>query len=205
MGNVRRYETVIVLSPTLEEKDIDNVIVDVENFIKHNEGQITYSERVGFIDLAYEILNNTKGYFYVCEFSIDAAKIIELDKLYRINESIIRYVIVSLCKHGVKYYESLRDKKVTVKQNIILSKLKNTVEQKLIDFSKKMYCRFKRFGIKYVDYKNVNFLIRFLNPQGKILPRRLTGNTLKYQKKVAVAIKRARHLSILPFVCDNLK
>jgi small subunit ribosomal protein S18 len=205
MEDIRRYETVIVLSPTLVEKDISNFIVDVENFIKHNKGKIIYSEKIGIIDLAYKISNNMKGYFYFCEFSIEAEKIIELDKLYRISESIIRYIIVSLCQHGIKYNDSLRCNKVTVKQNIILSKVKGVVEQKLIDFSKKMYCRFKRFGIKYVDYKNVNFLIRFLNPQGKILPRRLTGNTLKYQKKVATAIKRARHLSILPFVCDNLK
>ncbi len=71
--------------------------------------------------------------------------------------------------------------------------------------SQKKYCRFKKFGIKYIDYKNADFLLRFLNPQGKILPRRLSGNSLKYQKKVAQAIKRARHLALLPYVTDNLK
>jgi small subunit ribosomal protein S18 len=69
----------------------------------------------------------------------------------------------------------------------------------------KKYCRFKRLGIKYVDYKNTNFLMRFLNEQGKILPRRLTGNSLKYQKKLASAVKRARQLALLPYVADNLK
>jgi small subunit ribosomal protein S18 len=67
------------------------------------------------------------------------------------------------------------------------------------------YCRFKKYGIKYVDYKDPDFLIRFLNPQGKILPRRLTGTSLKFQKKVATAIKRARHLALIPFVTDGLK
>ncbi len=70
---------------------------------------------------------------------------------------------------------------------------------------KKKYCRFKKYGIKYVDYKDVNFLLKFVNEQGKILPRRITGNSLKYQKKVATAIKRARTLSMLPFVTDGLK
>lgn len=69
----------------------------------------------------------------------------------------------------------------------------------------KKYCRFKKQGIKYVDYKNVNFLMKFVNEQGKIFPRRLTGNSLKYQKKVAKAIKRARQLALLPYVADNLK
>lgn len=69
----------------------------------------------------------------------------------------------------------------------------------------KKYCRFKRSGIKYVDYKDPDFLLKFVNEQGKILPRRLTGTSLKYQRKVAVAVKRARHLALMPYVADLLK
>ena len=69
-----------------------------------------------------------------------------------------------------------------------------------VDVRKKKYCRFKKAGIKYVDYKDPEFLKKFLNEQGKILPRRLTGTSQKFQKKVAQAVKRARHLAILPFV-----
>ncbi|MCB9230274.1 MAG: 30S ribosomal protein S18 [Bacteroidia bacterium] len=71
--------------------------------------------------------------------------------------------------------------------------------------NQKKYCRFKRSGIKYIDYKDPNFLLKFVNEQGKILPRRLTGTSLKYQRRLAVAIKRARHLALLPFVTDSLK
>ena len=71
--------------------------------------------------------------------------------------------------------------------------------------NRKKYCRFKKSGIKYIDYKNGDFLLKLLNEQGKILPRRLTGTSLKYQRKVAQAVKRARHLAILPFVGDSLK
>ena len=70
---------------------------------------------------------------------------------------------------------------------------------------KKKYCRFKKAGIKYVDYKDAEFLKKFLNEQGKILPRRLTGTSLKFQRKVAQAIKRARSLALLPYVTDLLK
>ena len=74
-----------------------------------------------------------------------------------------------------------------------------------VEVKKKKYCRFKKAGIKYVDYKDAEFLKKFLNEQGKILPRRLTGTSLKFQKKVAQAIKRARHLALLPYVTDLLK
>jgi small subunit ribosomal protein S18 len=67
------------------------------------------------------------------------------------------------------------------------------------------YCRFKKMGIKYIDYKDPDFLMRFLNEQGKILPRRITGNSLKFQRRLAVAVKRARTVALLPFVGDNLK
>ncbi|HRH36100.1 MAG TPA: 30S ribosomal protein S18 [Catalimonadaceae bacterium] len=69
----------------------------------------------------------------------------------------------------------------------------------------KLYCRFKKSGIKYIDYKNPDFLLKFLNEQGKILPRRLTGNSLKYQKKLSQAVKKARHMAFLPYVADGLK
>ena len=74
-----------------------------------------------------------------------------------------------------------------------------------VEVKKKKYCRFKKAGIKYVDYKDAEFLKKFLNEQGKILPRRLTGTSQKFQKKVATAVKRARHLAVLPFVTDMFK
>ena len=62
-----------------------------------------------------------------------------------------------------------------------------------VDVKKKKYCRFKKSGIKYIDYKDPEFLKKFLNEQGKILPRRITGT------------KRARHLALLPYVTDMMK
>ena len=74
-----------------------------------------------------------------------------------------------------------------------------------VEIKKKKYCRFKKNGIKYVDYKDPEFLKKFLNEQGRILPRRITGTSLKYQRKVGQAVKRARLIALLPFVTDNMK
>ena len=75
-----------------------------------------------------------------------------------------------------------------------------------IDTNKqKKYCRFKKSGIKYIYYKDADFLMKLVNEQGKLLPRRLTGTSLKYQRKVAVAVKRARHIALMPYVGDLLK
>ena len=71
--------------------------------------------------------------------------------------------------------------------------------------NRKKYCRFKKAGIRYIDHKDPDFLMKFINEQGKILPRRITGNSLKFQRRVSTAVKRARHLAILPYVADLLK
>lgn len=71
--------------------------------------------------------------------------------------------------------------------------------------NRKKYCRFRKYGIKHIDYKDPDFLLQFINEQGKLLPRRITGNSLKYQRKIATAVKRARHLAMLPYVADLLK
>ena len=72
-----------------------------------------------------------------------------------------------------------------------------------VDTSKKKYCRFKKNGIKYIDYKDATFLTRFVNEQGKILPRLATGVKVQQQRKLPKEIKRARILSLFPFVASN--
>ena len=87
------------------------------------------------------------------------------------------------------------------------SQFNSALQNESIDRSskKKKFCRFKKSGIKYIDYKNPDFLYQFINDTGKILPRRITGTSQKYQKKVTQAIKRARHLALLPFSSDSFK
>ncbi len=65
---------------------------------------------------------------------------------------------------------------------------------------KKKVCYFKTNHIEHIDFKDVDLLKRFITERGKILPRRVTGTSAKYQRKLAIAIKRARHMALLPFV-----
>ncbi len=60
-------------------------------------------------------------------------------------------------------------------------------------------CYFTKNNVKHIDYKDVDLLKKYISDRGKILPRRVTGTTAKYQRKLATAIKRARHMAFLPF------
>jgi small subunit ribosomal protein S18 len=67
---------------------------------------------------------------------------------------------------------------------------------------RKKVCYFKKNHIKYIDYKDVELLRKYISPSGKITPRRITGTSAKYQRMLAIAIERARFMALLPFVAD---
>ena len=71
-----------------------------------------------------------------------------------------------------------------------------------VETQRKKYCRFKKSGIKYIDYKDADFLLKFVNEQGKILPRRVNGNCSKHQRELTIAIKRARQVALLPYSAE---
>ena len=64
-------------------------------------------------------------------------------------------------------------------------------------------CYFTANGITHIDYKDTELLKRFISERGKILPRRVTGTSAKYQRMLTTAIKRARHMALLPYVKKN--
>jgi len=64
--------------------------------------------------------------------------------------------------------------------------------------ARKKVCYFKKNHIKYVDYKDVELLTRFVTPEGKIMPRSSTGTSAKYQRELAKAVKNARYMGLLP-------
>lgn len=64
-------------------------------------------------------------------------------------------------------------------------------------------CYFTANGITHIDYKDVDLLKKFISERGKILPRRVTGTSAKYQRMLTKAIKRARQVALLPYVAED--
>ena len=70
---------------------------------------------------------------------------------------------------------------------------------------RKKSCFFTENSIDYIDFKDEKLLRRFITERGKIVPRRISGTSAYHQRQLALAIKRARYMAILPFVADTMK
>jgi small subunit ribosomal protein S18 len=68
---------------------------------------------------------------------------------------------------------------------------------------KRKRCPFSAVGTQHIDYKDVDTLLRFITERGKILPRRITGVSARHQRMLSQAVKRARHIALLPFVAED--
>ena len=70
---------------------------------------------------------------------------------------------------------------------------------------KRRVCRFCENDEIYIDYKDEKRLMRFIGEQGKIIPKRITGTCSKHQRLLVQAIKRARHLALVPYVSETVR
>ena len=74
--------------------------------------------------------------------------------------------------------------------------------RKKVFFRRRKVCKFTAEGIEYIDYKDVKLLQQYILERAKILPRRISGTSARHQRMLAKAIKRARHLALIPFTAD---
>lgn len=107
----RYYETLFVVKPTLSDEEIKGQIDNIKSILEQNGGQIAATDDMGMRKLAYEIEKNQRGYYYVIYFTAPGELIGELERNYRINESIIRYLNVKFeNKKEIAAWQGLVDK-----------------------------------------------------------------------------------------------
>jgi len=94
MARIRHYETMFIVKTTLTEEEIKNQIDTVKANIEKNGGTIVSVDDMGNRELAYEIEKNRRGYYYVIYFQAPSESIIELERNYRVNESILKFMFI---------------------------------------------------------------------------------------------------------------
>ena len=204
---MNQYETVFIMTPVLSDQQMKETVAKFKGILTDAGAEIINEEEWGLKTMAYPIQKKSTGFYELIEFKAEPSVIAKLEVAFRRDERVIRYITVKNEKYAAEYAEKRRNK-FNKKEDYTMAQAQSEIRYltpPTVDVKKKKYCRFKKSGIKYIDYKDPEFLKKFLNEQGKILPRRITGTSLKYQRRVAQAVKRARHLALLPFVTDLMK
>lgn len=105
---MRHYENLVILKPTLTAEEMEAAIAQIENNITKDGGEIVARDAKGMKKLAYEINKNPRGYFHIMYFKIAPSAILEIERLYRINEDVLRFVTVKYdSKREVKAWEDM--------------------------------------------------------------------------------------------------
>ncbi|RXJ98551.1 30S ribosomal protein S6 [Arcobacter sp. CECT 8986] len=94
MSKLKHYETMFILKPTLTEEETKAQIELVKSNIEKNGGEVVSFDDMGTRQLAYEIEKNKRGYYFVIYFKAPANAILELERNYRINEQILRFIFI---------------------------------------------------------------------------------------------------------------
>ena len=105
---MRHYENLVILKPTLTAEEMEAAIANIEANITNGGGEIVARDAKGMKRLAYEINKHPRGYFHIMYFKIEPAAIGEIERLYRINEDVLRFVTVKYdSKREVKAWNEL--------------------------------------------------------------------------------------------------
>jgi small subunit ribosomal protein S6 len=89
---MRHYENLVIVKPTLTEEEIKSQLAAIDEVITSNGGEIVARDEMGIRKLAYPINKNERGYYYVVYFTMEPANIAEVERRYRINEELLRFV-----------------------------------------------------------------------------------------------------------------
>lgn len=116
---MRHYETMFILKPTLVEEEIKTKIEIFKEVITKNGGEIETCLDMGMRNLAYEIEKNKRGYYFVIYFKAEPSLIAELERNYRINEDVLRFIVIK--------YENKKEQKAW---QTLVDRANNKPEQK---------------------------------------------------------------------------
>ncbi len=108
---MRHYENLVIVKPTLTEEEIKNTLTLVEEVITSNGGEIIGRDAMGMKKLAYPIEKNMRGYFYVMYYTVAPSAISEIERRFRINEEILRFVTMKYdSKREIKAWNTMVEK-----------------------------------------------------------------------------------------------
>ena len=187
---MKHYELVVMLQPQLSKDDQEKLISDIEKRIADNGGKILDTDDMGMVTLAHEITKAKlkQAHFISYHLDLPGDKIQGMKSAFGITKGLVRFSFFSMGpkEKFMSYAETNKTwapkEDAKPKEAVIKKGFLNQDE-----------------APDNINWKSTSFLRNYMTRFGEIKPRAFMGNRVKHQKKVRVAIIRARELGVLPY------
>ncbi|MSR22608.1 MAG: 30S ribosomal protein S6 [Gemmatimonadetes bacterium] len=211
---MRAYEVVYIFHPSLTEEVVNEKLARFHALVTGPEGaEVTAVDHWGMRQLAYEVKGQRQGYYVVAQFAADPAGIGAMERVLKLDEELLRYLIVlseGEPTSGMSVLAEVppraaKDDDEDEEDEDDDEEFSPHGEASPPEFSGGRGRRRRIEGprIELLNFKDVGTLSRFVTEQGKILPRRTTKVTARFQRQLGQAVKRARYLVLLPYVQNH--
>ena len=215
---MRQYEVVYIFDATLDQEAVE---AKLEAFHKKLGGSVQVTDHWGTRQLAYPIGKTNTAYYVVVHVEADPEALPEFERLLKLDEQVLRYLVVLnegqpsggdsvLAERPPKPPKEDEDEEDDEDDDDEDDDEDDEDEEDSgrsgpPEFSGARGRRRRHEGpaIELLNYKDVTSLARFLTEEGKILPKRTTKVTARFQRQLGTAVKRARYLSLLPYIRDH--
>lgn len=215
---MRNYEVVYIFDPSLDEEAVTARLERFHGLVTGKDGaEVTEVDQWGVRQLAYPINKQGQGYYVVAQFTADPTDLVEFERIIKLDESVMRFLVV------LSEGEPTSGMSVMAEVHESAGSRDNDDDDDDDDdddeeeeygpdgsppvFSGGRGRRRRVDGprIELLNFKDVSTLSRFITEQGKILPKRTTKVTARFQRHLGAAVKRARYLALLPYVQNHDK
>ncbi len=192
--NTYQYELMYAISGVAQQNQVDDIVRKINQFVESNSGDVLEVDEWGNQRLAYEIDKKRSGYFVNVYFRGPGALVPKVERQLQINDEVLRYLTLRMDAKMQRHYRKQAQRSTDDDEGADEEESEGVPSLSYSDET-----------VEYVDYKDTEKLEQYINNQGKILPRRVTDLSAKMQRQVTQAIKRARHLALMPYVSESVR
>ncbi len=194
----RTYELTYILTSVLSSDQTSVVVSKITAAVQSAGGDVKQVDQWGMRRLAYPVAKKRNGYYVNMVFEGPGTMVPRIERLLTIDDHVLRYLTLAL---DTEMLLSLENRLVRADAAAAAKAAEGEEEQEQAAQPPVVIPHRPR----YIDFKDTEFLKRYTNEQGKILPRRFTMVSARRQRAITRAIKRARHLALMPFVADFVR
>lgn len=205
---MRLYEMVYIFDATLEQDAVDAKLERFHSILTSEGAEVIEVDHWGARQLAYPIELHKSGYYVVAHLEAPPEALVEFERIVKLDEDCLRYLVVlneGEPTSGQSLVAEPRPGAEDVDEAEDDEEDEDDDDESPPEFQGGRGRRRRHEGpaVTLLNYKDVSTLSRFLTEGGKILPRRTTKVSSRFQRRLGTAVKRARYLSLIPYVRDH--